>query len=95
LPVSRTERFRAYDSPAASFRDYVALLRDNPRYEGALGKGADTHAFAQALQKAGYATDPNYAHKLTATAQAVRQLDATRAFKIAADQPLNTGTIPF
>ena len=34
-PSAGQERFRAYDSPASSFRDYVALLRDNPRYESA------------------------------------------------------------
>ena len=70
----RLQRFRAYDSTAASFADYVALLRGNPRYAAVLGQGNDAVAFAGALQKAGYATDPQYAEKLVATARRVRDV---------------------
>lgn len=56
-------RFRAYGSYAEAFRDYVSLLRDNPRYAGAIGK-ADARAFADGLATGGYATDPQYADKL-------------------------------
>ncbi|MFD0739004.1 flagellar assembly peptidoglycan hydrolase FlgJ [Lysobacter koreensis] len=67
--VRRNERadFRAYGSPADSFADYARLL-GNARYAGARGAGDDTHRFASALQKAGYATDPSYAAKITAIA---------------------------
>lgn len=65
----RVEKFRAYDSYAEGFRDYARLLRNNPRYENVIaGANANTHdvsGFAQGLQRAGYATDPNYAAKLT------------------------------
>lgn len=61
----RTEKFRAYDSYADSFRDYAKLLRNNPRYENVLANAGDARSFAQGLQRAGYATDPNYAAKLT------------------------------
>lgn len=60
-------RFRAYASPADSFADYTRLL-GNDRYAAARGTGDDTHRFASALQRAGYATDPRYAAKLTAIA---------------------------
>ncbi len=60
----RVERFRAYGSYAESFRDHAALLANNPRYAGAL-RATDAASFSSALQKAGYATDPNYAEKLT------------------------------
>ncbi len=60
--------FRAYDSPADSFRDYVNLLKTSPRYADALASGSDGARFAHALQKAGYATDPRYAEKLEAIA---------------------------
>ena len=60
--------FRAYGSTGDSFQDYVALLRTNPRFSAALGSGASVPAFAGALQRAGYATDPDYAHKVTAVA---------------------------
>ena len=69
-------RFRAYASEKDSVNDYVSLLRDNPRYAAALNTGGDVRAFATALQKGGYATDPHYANKLTAIHQAiVEQLD--------------------
>jgi flagellar protein FlgJ len=71
VAVRKRESFRAYASPADSFRDYAALLKNNPRYERALGVGDDAAKFATALQQGGYATDPNYAQKLTKTALGV------------------------
>ncbi|RZT09009.1 flagellar protein FlgJ [Duganella sp. CF402] len=61
---TRVERFRAYDSYADSFKDYAKLLASNPRYEKVLASAGDATSFAKGLQKAGYATDPNYATKL-------------------------------
>jgi flagellar protein FlgJ len=49
-------------------QDYVRLIKNNPRYAEALGTGNDVAAFAQALQRGGYATDPEYAAKLTSVA---------------------------
>jgi len=60
--------FRAYASPGESFQDYVALIRNNPRLSAALGSGTSVASFATALQQAGYATDPDYARKVTAVA---------------------------
>jgi peptidoglycan hydrolase FlgJ len=65
MPQKRIEKFRAYDSYADSFRDYASLLRNNPRYESVLANASDVNSFAQGLQRAGYATDPDYAAKLT------------------------------
>ena len=65
-PTRKIERFRAYDSYADSFKDYAKLITSNPRYEKVLASGGDATAFARGLQKAGYATDPNYANKLAA-----------------------------
>lgn len=62
-PKPQRERFRAYDSYAEAFADYVRLLKSSPRYEGVAG-AADFSAFAAALQRAGYATDPDYGAKL-------------------------------
>ncbi|RJG05942.1 flagellar assembly peptidoglycan hydrolase FlgJ [Noviherbaspirillum cavernae] len=64
VPEKRVEKFRAYDSYADAFRDYAKLLRNNPRYENVLANATDATSFAQGLQRAGYATDPNYANKL-------------------------------
>ena len=65
VPQTKMEKFRAYDSYADSFRDYAKLLSTNPRYESVLANSRDASSFAQGLQRAGYATDPNYAAKLT------------------------------
>lgn len=62
-PEKMTERFRAYSSHAESFRDYANLLLKNPRYSQVLAQ-QDAAGFARGLQRAGYATDPQYAEKL-------------------------------
>lgn len=63
--VHRVEKFRAYDNYGAAFSDYAKLITDNPRYQQVLQHGNDASSFAYALQKAGYASDPQYAQKLT------------------------------
>lgn len=61
--ISITTDFRAYDSWAESIIDHDDFLRRNARYAKVLecDNGYDA---ADALQTAGYATDPYYAHKL-------------------------------
>ncbi len=61
--ISTTADFRAYDSWAESIIDHDDFLRRNSRYAAVLecDNGYDA---ADALQAAGYATDPYYAHKL-------------------------------
>ncbi|MDO8439207.1 MAG: flagellar assembly peptidoglycan hydrolase FlgJ [Telluria sp.] len=65
VPQTRVEKFRAYSSYAESFKDYAKLITTNPRYEKVLANATDATGFAQGLQRAGYATDPLYAAKLT------------------------------
>ena len=56
--------FRAYDSYADSFADYADFVSGNARYQPALQAVDDPQAYFQALQQAGYATDPAYARKV-------------------------------
>ncbi len=56
--------FRAYDSVQESFADYVRFLQSNRRYSVALEQAGRPERFFQALQEAGYATDPRYADKV-------------------------------
>lgn len=91
--------FRAYASPAASFEDYVALLKASPRFSAALGNGADVQSFATALQQGGYATDPDYARKVAAVADQVQAMLAAgaqsapaAALKFAAALPMTSVT---
>ena len=58
-------QFRAYDNYEQSFRDYVSLLKNSPRYQHALESAGNPREYIQRLQDAGYATDPNYAKKIT------------------------------
>jgi flagellar protein FlgJ len=66
-PVKSVERFRAYASYEESFADWARLMASSPRYAGVLRAGGSVESFAQGLQRAGYATDPDYASKLTRT----------------------------
>ena len=55
--------FRRYQSYEESFADYAKFLKSNPRYQDALSSN-NTKDFVKGLQKAGYATDPDYADKI-------------------------------
>ena len=70
VPQTRMEKFRAYDSYADGFRDYANLLRNNPRYQNVIANAQSASGFAQGLQRAGYATDPNYANTIISVMQA-------------------------
>jgi peptidoglycan hydrolase FlgJ len=99
--VGGTERataaqFRAYTSTAQSFTDYVALLKSDPRYSAALGTGSDVQSFASALQRGGYATDPDYARKVTAVAHEVSGILGLprQSLKLASAGPISPGANP-
>jgi len=70
LPQQQRAEFRRYNSYEESFADYINLLKNNPRYESVLQAGQDTAQYANALQQAGYATDPRYASKIKTIMQA-------------------------
>lgn len=66
-PIRTVERFRAYDSYEDAFADWARLMASSPRYAQVLRTGGSIESFAQGLQRAGYATDPQYASKLART----------------------------
>jgi flagellar protein FlgJ len=76
-PRKVVEKFRAYASYADSFRDYAKLIGNTPRYAEAARSGGDANVFANRVQAAGYATDPNYAGKLARVIQQARQIQTT------------------
>ena len=71
-----TAKFRAYASYAESFADYARLMTNSPRY-AAVTQADTPREFAQGLQRAGYATDPAYADKLTAVINTTLRLQRT------------------
>jgi flagellar protein FlgJ len=89
VAVRKQAQFRAYDSPAQSFKDYANLLGSDPRYAGVRGHGDDVRGFAQALVRGGYATDPAYAAKVAAIAASPQMRDALAALKNPANPPNN------
>ncbi|MDX1391887.1 MAG: flagellar assembly peptidoglycan hydrolase FlgJ [Rheinheimera sp.] len=62
-------KFRSYASAEQCLQDYVAFIKQNPRYQDAVKATADTKAYFEQLQAAGYATDPAYAQKIMAVYQ--------------------------
>ncbi|KWH08512.1 glucosaminidase [Burkholderia territorii] len=91
-PLKTVEQFRAYSGYRAAFGDYAAMLRGNRRYSGVVGAGDDAAAFAAALVKGGYATDPAYGAKLRRVAADVaatreRRNAAVNATQALADRP--------
>lgn len=75
--VNVVDRFRDYDSVADSFADHFRFLEVNSRYRnaGVFAKAGDD-AYFMALQRAGYATDPAYAAKLSSICRSVKSYTA-------------------
>ncbi|MCP1444082.1 flagellar protein FlgJ [Pseudomonas sp. GGS8] len=67
--VKETAEFRSYASYKDSFHDLVTLLQSNNRYQDVLKSADNPEQFVRELQKAGYATDPDYASKISQIAK--------------------------
>jgi peptidoglycan hydrolase FlgJ len=72
-----TAKFRAYDSYEAGFKDHARLLSQSPRYSKTVAQADTAQGYAKGLQKAGYATDPAYADKLTRVINTALRLQRT------------------
>ncbi|MBS4077778.1 flagellar assembly peptidoglycan hydrolase FlgJ [Pseudomonas rustica] len=72
--VKETAEFRSYASYKDSFHDLVTLLQSNNRYQDVLKSADNPEQFVRELQKAGYATDPNYATKISQIAKQMNNL---------------------
>jgi hypothetical protein len=87
--------FRSYASVEDAFVDRVNFLKSNPRYaksglfdEGTLG---NPDAEARALQKAGYATDPEYATNLMKVANGPTMQSALNSSSVITPNPSPAG----
>ena len=78
-PQKTVAKFRAYGSYEESFRDYARLITQSPRYAQASQQTASVQGYANGLQRAGYATDPAYAAKLSRAINLTLQLQRAQA----------------
>ncbi|BFT64967.1 flagellar assembly peptidoglycan hydrolase FlgJ [Pseudomonas moorei] len=78
--VKETAQFRSYDSYKDSFHDLVTLLQTNNRYQDVVKSADNPEQFVRELQKAGYATDPDYASKIS---QIARQMTSYQNYAAA------------
>jgi flagellar protein FlgJ len=62
--VRTVDKFRSYGSYTEAFQDFGRLLTSSGRYATAVAGSGDPVAYAKGLQRGGYASDPQYAHKL-------------------------------
>lgn len=76
-----TAKFRAYDNYEQSFQDYAKLINQSPRYANARQQTGSVVAFANELQRAGYATDPSYASKLSKAINTTQQLQRNQPWR--------------
>ncbi|MDD1013141.1 flagellar assembly peptidoglycan hydrolase FlgJ [Pseudomonas rubra] len=77
--VKETAAFRSYDSYQDSFHDLVSLLQNNARYKEAVKSADKPEQFVRELQKAGYATDPDYASKISQIAKQMKSYESYAA----------------
>jgi flagellar protein FlgJ len=62
--VNEKADFRAYPNIESGLKDYANFLQTQ-RYEKAMAAGTNVENYANELQQAGYATDPQYAQKIS------------------------------
>lgn len=88
VPVRKIEPFRVYNNFTEAFDDFVDFLKSNGRYQPALKEAGDSERFLQNLQKAGYATDPNYADKILNILKSDKFKDVVGGLEKAADNDI-------
>jgi peptidoglycan hydrolase FlgJ len=64
VATQRHAAFRVYGTLEESVKDFVNLLKNSPRYHQAVAVGQDAQAYVNSIGQSGYATDPDYTHKL-------------------------------
>jgi flagellar protein FlgJ len=64
VATQRHAAFRVYGTLEESVKDFVNLLKNSPRYHQVVAAGQDAQAYVNSIGQSGYATDPDYSHKL-------------------------------
>jgi flagellar protein FlgJ len=63
IPRQVQAKFKSYKDPADGMHGFADFILENPRYSKALEHADQPERFLQEIQRAGYATDPDYAKK--------------------------------
>lgn len=69
--VTITDKFQAFDTPLEGFMHYGRKLATLPFYRKAFEFKNHPETFIYWIHKGGYATDPNYASKVTVTMRSI------------------------
>ncbi|MBA34866.1 MAG: flagellar assembly peptidoglycan hydrolase FlgJ [Oleispira sp.] len=80
--VTEKADFRSYPSIEAGLKDYSQFLQAE-RYEKAMAAGKNIKQYATELQQAGYATDPEYAKKITRIANSELMNETLKSTQVA------------
>ncbi|MEP0177487.1 MAG: flagellar assembly peptidoglycan hydrolase FlgJ [Paraglaciecola sp.] len=64
IASTKKQPFKVYENFSEAMKDYVNLVQQSPRYEEAVKNTQSPKNYFSELQKAGYATDPEYAKKV-------------------------------
>jgi flagellar protein FlgJ len=75
VATPRRAVFRTYGSVQQSVSDFATVL-GSPRYRDAVAGGADARSYIDGIGKSGYATDPEYAEKLSKVLNSMTFLQA-------------------
>jgi len=86
--------FRAYPDLESTFDDYAQFIESNARYQAVPNHGNDVSGFANALQESGYATDPNYAEKISRVLNSDTMRSAIKGLKAGASSPIHSVRTP-
>lgn len=65
VAIQERSQFKAYDNYKDAIDDYAGMLTGLTRYTDVLETGDNVKAFGEGLMSGGYATDPEYANKLS------------------------------
>jgi flagellar protein FlgJ len=65
IAIQERSQFKAYDNYKDAIDDYAGMLTGHTRYTDVLETGDNVKAFGEGLMSGGYATDPEYANKLS------------------------------
>lgn len=72
-PQKIDDKFKVFADDADAVEGFIDFLTVNPRYEKALEHAGEPERFLRELQKAGYATDPEYADKAISIMRQIEQ----------------------